>query len=216
MSGPAETAAPLRFAGARATETRLVLASASPARARILSAAGIAFEQKAAAVDEEAMKAAMRAENASPEDAATALAEFKASRVSAREKGALVIGADQILDCEGTWFDKPADRAAAEASLAALSGRAHTLISAACVVRDGARLWHGLGRATLHMRALDPDFIAAYLDAAGPEVLSSVGVYQLEALGAHLFTRIEGDYFTILGLPLLPLLAFLREHGVAP
>jgi len=84
------------------------------------------------------------------------------------------------------------------------------------VVRGGTRLWHGVGRATLHMRDLDADFIAAYLDAAGPEVLSSVGVYQLEALGAHLFTRIEGDYFTILGLPLLPLLAFLREHGVSP
>ena len=103
--------------------------------------------------------------------------------------------------------------AAATASLQALSGRAHTLVSAACVVRDGVRLWHGVDRATLHMRALDADFIDAYLEAAGPEVLSSVGVYQLEALGAHLFTRIEGDYFTILGLPMLALLKQLRLEG---
>jgi septum formation protein len=214
MSGSAGTQP--RFAGARAEETRLILASASPARVRILSAAGVAFEQQAALVDEDEMKAAMRAENAPPDEAATALAELKAMRVSSREPEALVIGADQILDCGGTWFDKPADRAAAEASLAALSGRSHTLISAACVVRGGTRLWHGVGTATLQMRQLDPDLIATYLDAAGPDVLSSVGVYQLEALGAHLFTRIEGDYFTILGLPLLPLLAFLREHGVVP
>jgi septum formation protein len=216
MSPSGKASPPRRFAGPRAADTRLVLASASPARARILSAAGIDFEQKPAAVDEEEMKAALRAEKAGPDEAATALAEMKAIRVSTREPGALVIGADQILDCDGTWFDKPADRAAAEASLTALAGHAHTLISAACVARDGTRLWHGVGRATLHMRALEPDLIAAYLDAAGPEVLSSVGVYQLEALGAHLFSRIEGDYFTILGLPLLPLLAFLREHGVTP
>lgn len=216
MSERPGTDAPPRFAGGRANETRLILASASPARARVLSAAGIAFEQMPAAVDEEDMKAAMHAENAPPEDAAAGLAELKATRVSSRAPGALVVGADQILDCSGAWFDKPADRAAAEASLRALSGRAHTLVSAVCVVRDGTRLWHGVGQATLHMRTLEPDFIAAYLDAAGPEVLSSVGVYQLEGLGAHLFTRIEGDYFTILGLPLLPLLSFLREHGVAP
>jgi len=204
------------FAGPAATQRPLVLASASPVRGRLLRAAGIAFEQRPAAVDEEAMKAAMRAENAPPDEAAAALAELKAMRVSRQAPGALVIGADQILDCEGEWFDKPADRAAATASLQALSSRAHVLVSAACVVRDGVRLWHGVDRATLHMRALDADFIEAYLEAAGPEVLSSVGVYQLEALGAHLFTRIEGDYFTILGLPLLPLLAFLREHGVSP
>ena len=214
MSGSVDTQR--RFAGARAGETRLVLASASPARAHILRAAGLVFDQQPAAVDEEEMKAAMQAEGAPPEDAAAALAELKALRISTRAPEALVIGADQILDCEGTWFDKPGDRAAAEASLAALSGRAHTLVSSACVVRGGTRLWHGTGQATLHMRDLDEDFIAAYLDAAGPEVLSSVGVYQLEALGAHLFTKIEGDYFTILGLPLLPLLAFLRDQGVTP
>ncbi|MDH3235224.1 MAG: Maf family protein [Alphaproteobacteria bacterium] len=207
---------PVIFAGPAATATKLVLASASPVRGRLLQSAGIAFEQRPAAVDEEEMKAAMRAENAAPEDAAIALADLKAMRVSSKAPGALVIGADQILDCEGAWLNKPADRAAAAASLQVLSGRAHTLVSAACVVRDGQRLWHGVDRATLHMRALDADFIEAYLEAAGPGVLSSVGVYQLEALGAHLFTRIDGDYFTILGLPLLPLLAFLREHGVVP
>jgi septum formation protein len=214
MNAPA-TAPPV-FGGPRAAATKLVLASASAVRARLLSAAGIAFEQHPAAVDEAELKASMRADGAAPEDAAIALAELKAMRISARAPDALVIGVDQILDCDGVWFDKPADRAAAAASLAALSGRAHGLVSAACVVRDGVRLWHAVDRATLHMRALDAGFIAAYLAAAGPQVLASVGVYQLEGLGAHLFTRIDGDYFTILGLPLLPLLAYLREHGVAP
>jgi len=218
MNASANPTAPggTRFPGPRAGGATLVLASASPVRARLLGAAGIAFERKAAAVDEAEMKAALRAEGVSPDDAATALAELKAMRVSRNSPGALVIGADQLLVCDGEWFDKPADRAAAAASLRALSGRAHDLVSAACVVRDGARLWHAVDRATLHMRALDPAFIEAYLDAAGPPALDSVGVYQLEALGAHLFARIEGDYFTILGLPLLPLLAFLREHGVSP
>ena len=204
------------FSGPRAGSTPLVLASASAVRARLLTAAGIEFDQEPASVDEAELKAAMRAEGASVVNTATALAELKAARVSARYPDALVIGVDQILDCDGEWFDKPADRVAAAASLTALSGRAHQLISAACVVRGGSRIWHVSDSATLHMRPLDADIIDRYLEAAGPGVLGSVGAYHLEGLGAHLFSRIEGDYFTILGLPLLPLLAFLREHGVVP
>jgi len=204
------------FAGPQGASTKLVLASASAVRGRLLSEAGIAFEQVPAAVDEAELKASMHAESASVADAATALAEFKATRISARHPQALVIGADQILECGGAWFDKPVDRSAAAAALSALSGREHRLVSAACAVRGGTRIWQASDSATLHMRELDADFIERYLDAAGPTVMKSVGVYQLEGLGTHLFSRIEGDYFTILGLPLLPLLAFLREHGVVP
>jgi septum formation protein len=119
-----------------------------------------------------------------------------------------------MLECNGVWFDKPADRDHAAAHLAALSGRTHRLISSAVCVRDGARIWHHTAVATLTMRPLSRSFIDRYLEAAGPAVLRSVGAYQLEGLGAQLFSRIEGDYFTVLGLPLLPILAFLRDNQV--
>jgi septum formation protein len=119
-----------------------------------------------------------------------------------------------MLDCAGAWFDKPRDQAAAAAQLAALAGKTHSLETAVCVARDGARLWHHNERARMTMRPLDGAFIAAYLDAVGDRALQSVGVYQLEGLGVQLFSRIDGDFFTILGLPLLPLLDFLRAHGV--
>ena len=149
-------------------------------------------------------------------EVAEALAELKAQRVTRRHPGALVIGADQMLECEGTWFDKPADRAAARAQLEALSGRVHRLVTCAVVVLDGERLWHRTESATMTMRRLSPEFLDRYLDTAGNEVLSSVGAYQLEGLGAQLFARVEGDFFTVLGLPLLPLLDFLRVRGVLP
>ena len=126
----------------------------------------------------------------------------------------LVIGADQMLECEGVWFDKPESLAEAADHLAKLGGRSHTLISCACVVRDGARLWHHIDRARLTMRPLSQAFIASYIEQVGEAALTSVGAYQLEGHGAQLFSKIEGDYFTILGLPLLPLLDFLRHHGV--
>lgn len=194
----------------------LVLASASAARAAMLTAAGLAFETQAAAVDEEAVKAAMRAAGAAVPDIAMALAELKARRVSARRPGAFVIGADQMLTLGNAAFDKPADRAAARAQLLALRGAAHRLVSAACVFRDGERLWGTLDHATLTMRRFGDDFLDRYLDAMGPSVTRTVGAYQLEGLGAQLFARIDGDYFTILGLPLLPLLDFLRGHGIVP
>ena len=192
----------------------VVLASASAVRARLLAAAGIVFEQRPAAVDESEVKDALKSEGASAREAAETLAELKAQHVSRKHREAFVIGADQILECDGVWFDKPGVRADAAASLKALGGRDHDLIVSVCVVRGGAVLWHHSDRASLRVRALDEGFIERYLDAAGQAALDSVGAYQLEGLGANLFTRIDGDYFTILGLPLLPLLDFLRGHQV--
>src|SRR5262249_265994 len=141
-------------------------------------------------------------------------AELKAQRIARRNPGALVIGADQVLDCDGTLFDKPADAADVRRQLLLLRGRRHELVSVVVVARDGVRPWHHVGRAALTMRHLSRGFLDAYLKVAGGAVLAWVGAYQVEGVGAQLFARIDGDYFTILGLPLLPLLDFLREQGV--
>jgi len=192
----------------------VVLASGSAVRARLLQEAGLPVHCQAAAVDEDAMKAALKGEGATPAQVAETLAELKAQRVSAKFTGALVIGADQMLSCNDIWFDKPADRDHAAAQLTALSGKTHTLWTSVCVVRNGSRMWHHNASARLTMRALSGSFIADYLAAAGPAVTTSVGAYQLEGLGAQLFAKVEGDFFTILGLPLLPLLDFLRANKV--
>jgi septum formation protein len=194
----------------------LLLASASPTRARLLRAAGVPFQVDAAAVDEAEAKRSLAAEGANAGETALALAQLKARRISARHPGALVLGADQVLECDGERFDKPADIGEARAQLRALSGRAHSLHSGAVVLRDGESLWRTVDRARLVMRPLSEAFIAGYLERMGPAALQSVGAYQLEGLGAQLFARVEGDHFTILGLPLLPLLDFLRGHGVVP
>ncbi|MGD9741959.1 MAG: Maf family protein [Dongiaceae bacterium] len=194
----------------------IVLASASAARAAMLRAAGVAVEIDPARIDESEVKRSLGAENATTAAIAETLAELKAVAVSRRRPGRLVLGADQMLDCEGMRFDKPADRAAARDQLLRLGGRRHELVSAAVAVRDGERLWHHVDHARLTMRSLSAEFVDAYLDRAGEAALQSVGAYQLEGLGAQLFRKIEGDYFTILGLPLLPLLEFLRGHGVVP
>jgi len=133
--------------------------------------------------------------------------------VSASAPGALVIGADQTLECGGALFDKPASADEAARQLRSLSGRTHRLVSALCVARDGAVEWRHAQEARLTMRRLSDDFIADYLSRAGPAALGAVGSYHLEGLGVNLFSRIDGDYFTILGLPVLPLLAFLRGEG---
>ena len=192
----------------------VVLASGSAVRAKMLRDAGIDIVVDPARIDEDAIKDACRAENATPEQTAETLAEMKAARIEAKHPGALIIGADQMLECESVWYDKPVDRAAAKAQLLALQGRTHRLITAVSIRRDGQYLWHRIESASLTMRALDDATVETYLDHAGPEVLHSVGVYQLEGLGAQLFAKIEGDFFTILGLPLLALLDFLRNNGV--
>lgn len=191
----------------------LVLASGSATRARLLADAGLSILVDPAAVDEEEIRAAFLAEGRDAAACAAALAETKAVRVSGRHGGALVVGADQILDCGGRWLEKPRDIEAARAQLKLLRGRRHALITAAAVVRNGALIWHTLDRAHLTMRAFSDGFLDDYVAATGAELLDSVGAYRLEGVGAQLFERVEGDFFTILGLPLLPLLDFLRGHG---
>ncbi len=192
----------------------LVLASGSRTRAAMLEQAGVSAILDKPLVDEDEVKAAGRAEGVPADAVAEALAELKTQRIARRHPGALVVGADQMLECEGRWFDKPADRAEARAQLLDLRGRTHRLVSCAVVVRDGERMWHKVDSARLTMRNFSESFLDDYLDRVGDEVLHSVGAYQLEGLGAQLFQRVEGDFFTILGLPLLPLLGFLRVHGV--
>ena len=192
----------------------VILASASHSRRDMLRRAGVSLRVEPAHIDEEDVKAALRAAAGGALHAAEALAEMKAAKISARHPEALVIGADQILDCDGRWFEKPRDLASATAQLRALSGRRHTLATGVCLVGGGRRLWHRNETATLTMRPLSDDFIADYLAAIGDEALSTVGAYKLEGLGAQLFADIDGDFFTILGLPLLPVLDILREQGV--
>ena len=190
--------------------TKLVLASASWARSEMLRNAGVDFAVQPARVDEAAIKEGMQADGAPPVDAAQALADLKAMRILPEEADALVIGADQILECDGELFSKPVDRVGAAAQLRRLRGCDHDLVSVVCVVRGGQRVWHHLDRAHLKMRAFSDDFLEDYLDAVGDTVLEGPGGYRVEGRGAQLFSRITGDYFTILGLPLLPLLDYLR------
>lgn len=181
----------------------------------MLEAAGLAFAVELPRLDEESAKANLRAERLSPHDMAHGLAELKALSVS-RHRPELVIGADQMLAIEGDTLDKPKSRAEARAHLERLRGRTHELVTAAVVAREGVVIWRRVETPRLTMRAFSASFLETYLDAAGEAALGSVGAYQLEGLGAQLFERVEGDYFSVLGLPLLPLLAFLREQGVAP
>lgn len=194
----------------------VILASASPSRAQLLLAAGVPHRVVPANVDEAEAKRSLIGEGAAPIAVAETLAELKAQQISRRHREALVIGADQVLDCGGQMFDKPADLDHARAHLIALRGRRHTLMTSVCVVRDGTGIWHHNEQAHLDMRPLSDAFIECYIDRMGDKICDSVGAYQLESMGAQLFSNIEGDFFTILGLPLLPLLGVLRSHGVVP
>ena len=192
----------------------LILASASTARADLLRAAGIDFTIEPAAVDEPAIRHDYQASGRDALACAASLAEAKARAVAARHPEALVIGADQILVTEEAWFEKPSDLAAAAAQLRRLRGRDHVLATAACVFRDETRLWGVVTTPKLTMRRFGEAFLAAYIEAEGNVVLGSVGAYRLEGKGVQLFSRIEGDHFARLGLPLLELLQFLRECGL--
>jgi septum formation protein len=192
----------------------LVLASGSKIRAELMRNAGLTIDVDPANVDERAVEAPLLEAGFPPEDLASVLAEAKANDVSARRSGELVIGADQILVFEGERRTKPDDMEAARRQLLAFSGKTHELLSAVVISKDGEAIWRHVSTARLTMRTLSPAFVGRYLAEAGDGVLSSVGAYQLEGLGLQLFEKIDGDYFTILGLPMLPLLAQLRELGV--
>jgi septum formation protein len=191
---------------------RLVLASGSAVRARLLKNAGLAIEVVPSTVDEDAVKRTER--DADVEQLAMILARAKAAEVAVRHPDALTIGADQILECSGKRFDKPRDRAEAASHLRAFRGKTHRLITACTIYRGRHEVWHHTTVPRLAMWDFDDAFIDDYLIRAGDGVLTSVGAYQLEGMGAHLFEAIEGDYFSILGLPLLPLLSFLRTQGL--
>ncbi|WP_374657256.1 nucleoside triphosphate pyrophosphatase [Phenylobacterium sp.] len=191
----------------------VILASKSAARRAVLTGAGVPFEVVVAGVDEDAVKTSMLAQGATPRDVADALAEIKAVKVSASRPG-FVIGSDQTLEFEDRLYDKAESVDAARERLRTMRGKPHKLHSAVVVARDGAPIWREVVSATLTMRDFSDEFLESYLAGEGEQALGSVGCYRLEGPGAQLFSAIEGDYFTILGLPLMGLLDLLRRHGV--
>ena len=194
---------------------RLVLASQSASRRAMLEAAGVSFSAIAPGVDEEAVKVGLRAEGVAPRDFADALAELKALRVSQREPEALALGSDSLMVlADGTILDKPTDRAEAKTHLRAMSGGRHAIVSAAVIAEGGRPVWRHVDRAMLHVRPLSEDFLEHYLDAEWPAIAGCAGCFRIEGLGAQLFARIDGSQFTVLGMPLLPVLDYLRVRGV--
>jgi septum formation protein len=191
----------------------IILASGSPHRRAMLENAGISFAVEVSTLDERAIEAPLQESGVGPEDVALVLAEAKAVDVSGRHPGALVIGADQTLSLGDRVFHKPADMEDARRTLLALSGQTHRLNSAVVLAQDGVAVWRHVGVAEMTMRALDPGFIGRHLACVGDKALGSVGAYQVEAEGIQLMERVDGDLFTIIGLPLLPLLAELRARG---
>ena len=194
-------------------ETNVILASASVSRARLLSNAGLVFETQPANIDEDSIKDSCKSSGVSAIEAATKLAEQKALTVSYLNPSALFIGAYQILDLDGTWFDKPRDLDHARQHLQSLRGRTHVLATAVALAHNGRCIWQDQILPSLTVRSFSDSFLDCYLETCGDAILSSVGAYHLEGFGVHLFSRIDGDFFSILGLPLVSLLAVLREHG---
>jgi septum formation protein len=191
----------------------LILASESASRKAMLTAAGVPFTAVAAYIDETAILESMQAEGASPRNIADALAELKAVKISRNHPGALVLGGDQMLDCEGRLFEKAGTPAQARETLVTLRGKRHRLTSAAVIARDGAAIWRHVDEAHLTMRNFSDDFLESYVVAAGSILTSSVGAYALEGLGLQLFSKIQGDSFTIRGMPLMQILEALRLQG---
>lgn len=191
----------------------IILASGSPHRRALLRNAGLEFSAQKPDIDERAVEAALAGSGATPEDVAAVLAEAKAVAVSERHPNALVIGSDQTLSLGDELFHKPADMEAARRQLLRLSGRTHQLSSAVVLAGEGRAVWRHTAVARMTMRRLDPAAIGRYLSNVGDAALGSVGCYQIEGRGIRLFEKIEGDFFTIVGLPLLPLFAALRDQG---
>lgn len=194
--------------------TALILASKSASRRAMLEKAGVPFIAAASAVDEDAIKNQSKSAGKSVEETALALARAKAEKIGAGFKDALILGADQMLECESRWFDKARDVNEAKEQLRFLSGKTHRLVTAAVLLKDGAMIWKHVSEARMAMRPLSENFIEDYCARLGEELLTSVGCYALEGLGSQLFGSVEGDFFGILGLPLLPLLQALRAEGI--
>lgn len=194
----------------------IILASSSEIRATLLRNAGVPFTTEKPRVDEEMIRASLEAEEASPRDIADFLAEAKAQKVSLKANGAMVIGCDQVLDFDGSVMSKPVDPSECLAQLTALRGKTHRLLSAAVIYKDGEPLWRHVGVVRLTMREFSDDYLRDYVDRNWESIRWSVGGYKLEEEGVRLMSRIEGDYFNVLGLPMIELLNYLTVRGALP
>lgn len=194
----------------------IILASGSEIRATLLRNAGVPFQVSVPRIDEDALKSALLAEGATPRDVADTLAEMKAQKVATRNPGALVIGCDQVLEVGGTLLSKPESPAEAMVQLSSLQGKTHRLLSAVVIYQDGSPLWRHVGTVRLTMHDRSQAWLSDYVDRNWHSIQSAVGAYKLEEEGVRLFSRIEGDYFTVLGLPLLELLSYLSLRGTLP
>ena len=193
---------------------KIILASGSPHRRMLLENAGLEFQIEKPDIDERTVEAALAGSGATPEDVAAVLAEAKAVAVSERYPEAIVIGSDQTLSLGDELFHKPVDMEAARRQLLRLAGKTHQLSSAVVLAQKGNAIWRHVAAAHMTMRQFDPAYVGRYLSKVGAAALSSVGCYQIEGRGVRLFEKIEGDFFTIVGLPLLPLLSALRDRGM--